>query len=226
MSVADTEAPAQQRPRQKTAPKASSQASPAMNDAALMARRAELEEQRTHLPADPEDDALVMELRERAARKRQEADAIDSQIAEIDATIGAQERHRRQQTEQTRQTQLAAAKQALAEAWSERQQAMADFEAGTRQAAASLVRVTELDKKVLALGAKLGGKFSALSEMEGPRRYSGRFAAVMSAAAHRFRIRFGCIDWPNSSLFSATKPWVEDEERLSQNVLKQLMEKE
>lgn len=223
--AADTLETAAQSKKPKSSPKPAAQDSPAMNDAALMARRAALEEQQAHPPANPEDDALVMELRERAARKRQEADAIDGQLAEIDATLGAQERHRRQQAELDRRAALTAAKNELAAAWAERQQTMASFEAATRQAAANLVRITELDRKVITLGTKLGGKFTALSEIDGVRRYSGRFAAVMSAAG-KFRLRFGSINWPNSSLYSPTKSWAEDEDRLSQSVLNQIMQKE
>jgi hypothetical protein len=226
MQQTDTATTPTAKSRQPSSPKASQQVESSTAD--LARRRAELEDQRSFPQANPADDVLVLELRERAAAKRREADGLDAEIATIDAQIGATERLRRQEAEQKRQEQLAAMRKQLADAMSERLQLIAEAEAGARQLAGAIGRVLNINATMQKLAHQLSGERgmpSVLNEPELVNRLGGQMASVMTTTAPRYRMRFGGIEWKGAGgLYAAADDWRAREEKLMERQIKPLTE--
>ena len=136
-------------------------------DADLAVKRAEVESRLAASQMAPEAAELIRKANDAVVAFKDEVATYERQIEEIDATVGAREKHRRQEAEHDRQARLKEQQTQLGDLEGERLKAVADAEAGARQLADGLGRTLEINRKMAQLGAAQMRIDSVLARLAG-----------------------------------------------------------
>jgi chromosome segregation ATPase len=181
----------------------------------LETQRAALDAKLTKLRMSPVAADLVRKADAAVNSYRAEADALEAQIAEIDAQLGVRENDRRAAAAQQRETQWLAQRQALLDEEETRLVAIADAEAACRALVDAITRTLASHARLakIAQALETGHKVpTALNVNDLVSRIAGRISSLM-AQIPGHRSRLGALEWTGGSLFQADRSWRQDEER-------------
>jgi hypothetical protein len=195
-------------------------------DTNLEEKRAKLDAQLVNLKMSPSAADLVRAADQAVAQYRADADALERELAVVDAELDVRENDRRDAAARLKQEQWLARRKAIVEESEVRLQAVEDCERATRALVQALERILANNARMkdLAVALSVDGKAPmALNPMELVARMAGRIAAVMSTVKDH-RHQFGSLIWPSSA--SALHPtngptWRQSEESL---LTRQLLE--
>ena len=158
----------------------------------LEAQRAEVAEKLASLRMAPDIDGLVRQADKAVADYKQQAAALEAQLNQIDAQIGARARGQREEAEQQRQRDWIDKKKLLLQEQESHLRAVADAEAACRALVNAVDRVIATNGRMAALTRALSVNSkvpSALNPMELVSRMAGRIASVMGTIqGHRNRL--------------------------------------
>jgi hypothetical protein len=195
----------------------------------LETARAEVEAKLAKLKLSPEAARLVREADRAVAAHRAEADALERDLAEIDAQLGVREKDRREAAAREREAHWQAQRQALVEENDAVLKHVDEMERATRTFVAAFENLLAADARRTKIAQDLADNKKvprALNQFDLVRRTSMRFASVMSTIrGHRFRL--GALEWPSgaSGLYPADQSWRASEEQfVAAAVLQPLLE--
>ena len=193
----------------------------------LETKRSKLDAKLTALRMSPAAAQLVREADRAVAEYRTQADALETELAEIDRELGVRERDRREAAARQKEERWLAQRNALLREEETRLQAIADAEAACRALVDAINRAFASTAQLAKIAQELsttGNVPGALSTLELATRLGGRIAGVMSTIkSHRYRL--GSIEWQGGSLYPPERSWRDDEEKqMSTQMIQPILE--